>query len=175
VLPGEHDASLDGGRAFADAFGDTRWAFEHGGVHFVGVDNASDPKGGLGAAQLAWLSARVDEAGSAPLVVFAHRPLFPLAPAWDWHTPDGDQALAILARHPRATVFYGHIHQASLVKTGTTTHVSTRALVFPLPAPMSVPEKKPLPWDPAAADHGLGYRGIVLAYGNALWIERALA
>jgi hypothetical protein len=39
---------------------------------------------------------------------------------------------------------------------------------------MSVPEKKPLPWDASAPDHGLGYRGIVLEGGSPLWVDRAL-
>jgi 3',5'-cyclic AMP phosphodiesterase CpdA len=175
AIPGEHDASLDRGAVFQEVFGPTHWAFEHRGVYFIGLDNASDPKGGLGEAQLAWLDAEVARVPrSAQLVVFAHRPLFPLAQAWDWFTGDGEKAIAILEQHPGTTVFYGHIHQANLARTGATTHVSGRSLVFPLPAPMSVPEKKPLPWDAAAADHGLGYRGLVLEGGAPLWVDRAL-
>jgi 3',5'-cyclic AMP phosphodiesterase CpdA len=175
AIPGEHDASLDRGAAFTEVFGPTHWAFEHRGVYFIGIDNASDPKGGLGDEQLAWFAAEVAKVpASAQLIVFAHRPLFPLAQSWDWFTGDGDKAIAILEQHPGTTVFYGHIHQANLAKTGATTHVSSRALVFPLPAPNSVPEKKPLPWDASAADHGLGYRGIVLEHSAPLWVDRAL-
>jgi predicted phosphodiesterase len=175
AIPGEHDASLDRGAAFQEAFGPTHWAFEHRGVYFIALDNASDPKGGLGDAQLAWFDQEVQKVpASARLIVFAHRPLFALAQAWDWYTGDGEKAIAILEHHPGTTVFYGHIHQANLAKTGATTHASVRALVFPLPAPMSVPEKKPLPWDAAAPDHGLGYRGIVLEGGAPLWVDRAL-
>ena len=175
VIPGEHDASLDRGAAFGDVFGATHWAFEHAGVHFIGLDNASDPHGGLGADQLAWFAAEVAKVPAhAQLFVFAHRPLFALAQPWDWYTADGDQAVAILERHPGATVFYGHIHQAHLATTGATTHVASRALAFPMPAPMSVVEKKPLPWDAAAIDHGIGYRGIVAEGGAPLWFDRAL-
>jgi 3',5'-cyclic AMP phosphodiesterase CpdA len=175
AIPGEHDASLDRGAAFQEAFGPTHWAFEHRGVYFIGIDNASDPKGGLGDEQLAWFDQEVGKVpAGARLIVFAHRPLFALAQNWDWYTGDGEQAIAILEKHPGATVFYGHIHQANLAKTGSTTHASVRALVFPLPAPMSVPEKKPLPWDASAPDHGLGYRGIVLEGGAPLWVDRAL-
>ena len=39
-------------------------------------------------------------------------------------------------------------------------HHASRSLVFPLPAPLSVPKKAPLPWDERAADHGLGYREV---------------
>jgi len=175
AVPGEHDASLDRGAAFQDAFGPTHWAFEHRGVSFIGLDNASDPKGGLGDEQLAWFEQEVGKVpAAARLIVFAHRPLFALAQSWDWYTGDGEKAIAVLEKHPGATVFYGHIHQANLAKTGSTTHASVRALVFPLPAPLSVPDKKPLPWDASAADHGLGYRGIVLEGGAPLWVDRAL-
>ena len=172
VIPGEHDASLDQGAAFRDVFGPTHWSFEHRGVHFIGLDNAG---GALGEAQLAWLAAEVAKVpASAQLLVFAHRPLFSLQESWDWYTDDGPRALALLEQHPGATVFYGHIHQAHLARTGSTTHVATRALAFPMPAPGSQPEKKPLPWDPQALDHGVGYRGVVLEGAQPLWLDRAL-
>jgi 3',5'-cyclic AMP phosphodiesterase CpdA len=175
AVPGEHDASLDRGAAFQAVFGATRWSFEHRGVYLIGLDNASDPKGGLGDDQLAWLEAEVAKVpANAQLLVFAHRPLFSLAEPWDWYTADGERALGILDKHPGATVFYGHIHQTNLARTRATWHVSGRALVFPLPAPMSVPEKKPLPWDGNALDHGVGWRGIALDGGAPVWIDRAL-
>ncbi|TMG77961.1 MAG: metallophosphoesterase, partial [Betaproteobacteria bacterium] len=40
-MPGEHDASLDNGKAFQEFFGRTRYSFEHKGVHFIVVDNVS--------------------------------------------------------------------------------------------------------------------------------------
>lgn len=39
LMPGEHDASLDAGAAYREIFGDTHYAFDHKGVHFVVVDN----------------------------------------------------------------------------------------------------------------------------------------
>ena len=106
--------------------------------------------------------------------MFTHRPLFALAQPWDWFTQDGERALAILDRHPNTTVFYGHIHQALIHKTNAILHVSTRSLVFPLPAPMSQPTKAAVPWDAAAVDHGLGYRSIALEGTQPIWGERAL-
>lgn len=160
-IPGEHDASLDNGEAYREFFGETHYAFEHKGVHFIALDNVSDPGSILGTAQLAWLEKAVASVPqTAPLVVFAHRPLFPLFPAWEWHTQDGEQAIAILEKHPNVSVFYGHIHQENVHQTGQITHRAARSLVFPLPAPGSVPKKAPLPWDPQSADHGLGYRQI---------------
>jgi 3',5'-cyclic AMP phosphodiesterase CpdA len=175
VIPGEHDAAADRGAAFQAVFGATHQAREHKGVAMIALDNTSDPKGALGDEQLAWLDREVGKvAADRPLLVFVHRPLFPLAQAWDWYTPDGDRALAILDRHPRTTVFYGHIHQAHVKKTNAILHVATRSLVFPLPAPGSQPAKAPLPFDADAVDHGLGYRGIAMASGELTSLERAL-
>jgi 3',5'-cyclic AMP phosphodiesterase CpdA len=160
-IPGEHDASLDNGAAYRELFGETHYRFEHKGVHFIALDNVSDPASMLGTEQLAWLDQQVASVPkTSPLVVFAHRPLFDLFPAWEWHTKDGAQAIAILEKHPNVNVFYGHIHQENEHRTGRITHRAARSLVFPLPAPGSVPKKAPLPWDPASVDHGLGYREV---------------
>src|SRR5207344_53232 len=56
-IPGEHDAALDNGKAFTEFFGPTHYTFEHKGVHFIVLDNVSDPGAQLGDAQLAWLAA----------------------------------------------------------------------------------------------------------------------
>jgi hypothetical protein len=165
-LPGEHDAAPDRGEAYREAFGEPTYAFDHKGVHFVALDNVSLPGGALGDAQLAWLEADLARLpADTPLVVLAHRPLFPLFPEWEWTTRDGSRALDLLARREAATVFYGHIHQEHHLTTGRVAHHAARSLVFPLPAPGSVPKKAPLPWDPASPDHGLGWRSVFLADG----------
>lgn len=160
-IPGEHDAGPDGGEAYRELFGETHSSFDHGGVHFTLLDNVSLPGSRIGDAQIEWLAndlARVDP--STPLVVLAHRPLFELFPAWDWTTADGDRALALIQNNPRATVFYGHIHQEHHFTTGSVQHHAARSLIFPLPAPGSVPKKAPLPWNAAASEHGIGYRAV---------------
>ena len=165
-LPGEHDAAADAGAAFQENFGVMHQSFDRKGVHFVTLDNVSDPKGLIGAAQLDWL--RQDLAGLAatqPVVLFTHRPLFDLKPDWDWFTGDGAQAVALLDRFTSATVFYGHIHQENHHKTGNVTHISARSAMYPLPAPGAQPKKAPLPWDPAAADHGIGWRTVEAGAG----------
>ena len=43
-MPGEHDASLDSGKAFQEFFGATHYTFDHKGVHFIALDNVSDPR-----------------------------------------------------------------------------------------------------------------------------------
>jgi hypothetical protein len=160
-MPGEHDASLDRGAAYKEFFGDTFYAFDHKGVHFIAVDNVSDPGARIGDEQLAWMKA--DLAGrpaDSPIVVLTHRPLFDLEPRWDWATRDGAQAVAILMKYPKVTVFYGHIHQEHHHMTGHIAHHSARSLIFPLPAPGSQPARTPLPWDPAQPNRGLGFREV---------------
>ena len=56
-MPGEHDASLDRGKAFKEFFGETHYTFDHKGVHFIVLDNVSDPAAQIGDEQLAWLAA----------------------------------------------------------------------------------------------------------------------
>jgi 3',5'-cyclic AMP phosphodiesterase CpdA len=167
-LPGEHDAAPDRGEAFRDVFGDTRWTFDHGGIHFVGLDNVSAPGSVVGEEQREWLKRDLARlARTQPIVVFAHRPLFALYPEWEWHTQDGPEVLDALAAYENVTVFYGHIHQEHHHVTGRIAHHAARSLVFPLPAPGSVPKRQPLPWDSAAKDHGLGFRQVQIANGTS--------
>ncbi len=160
-IPGEHDASLDNGRAFKEMFGPTRYTFDHKGVHFIVLDNVSDPGAQLGDEQLAWLSADLSkQAKDARIVVFTHRPLFDLYPQWDWATRDGAKAVDLLMPYANVTVFYGHIHQENHHMTGHIAHHSARSLIFALPAPASQPKRTPLAWDAARPYDGLGFREI---------------
>jgi len=75
-MPGEHDASLDNGKAFQEFFGATRYTFDHKGVHFIVLDNVSDPRASIGDDQLAWLASELkQQKPAAPIVVFTPRPL----------------------------------------------------------------------------------------------------
>ncbi|RFP21991.1 metallophosphoesterase [Duganella sp. BJB488] len=160
-LAGEHDASLDNGAAFHEFFGPSNYSFDHKGVHFVAIDNVSDPGARIGEAQLAWLKADLDkQAKDARIVVLTHRPLFDLAPKWDWATRDGEQAMALLMPYSNVTVFYGHIHQENHHMSGHIAHHAAKSLIFPLPAPGSQDKRTPLPWDPAAPGRGLGFREV---------------
>jgi len=159
-MPGEHDASLDNA-AFKEFFGPTHYTFDYKDVHFITLDNVSDPRANLGDEQLQWLAQDLAKhKNNQRIVVFAHRPLFDLAPAWDWATPDGGKAIDMLTRFDHAVVFYGHIHQENHHMTGNIAHHSAQSLMFPLPAPMSVPKKGPIPWDASAPYKGLGFRQI---------------
>jgi hypothetical protein len=160
-MPGEHDASLDRGKAFMEFFGETHYTFDHKGVHFIVLDNVSDPAAILGEQQIAWLKqdlAKLDKA--QPIVVFTHRPLFDLYPDWDWATRDGAQAVDALMPYQNVTVFYGHIHQENHHMTGHIAHHSAKSLIFPLPAPGSQPKRAGIPWDPSAPFRGLGWRSV---------------
>jgi hypothetical protein len=167
-MPGEHDASLDRGAAYQEFFGAGHYTFDHGGVHFVALDNVSDPGARIGDEQLQWLRADLAPRDhTAPIVVLTHRPLFDLAPKWDWATRDGAQALAILMPFSNVTVFYGHIHQEHHQMTGHIAHHSAKSLIFALPAPGSQDKRTPQAWDAAQPYKGLGWRGIVAGAGHA--------
>jgi 3',5'-cyclic AMP phosphodiesterase CpdA len=162
-LPGEHDAAKDTGAAFKEHFGATHYAFDHKGVHFVALDNVSDPEGAVGAAQIDWLARDLKKAGrDRRIVVLAHRPLFDLYPEWEWSTKDGAKVIDVLLGYPHVTVFYGHIHQEHHHTTEQIAHHAAKSLVFALPAPGSVPKKAPAAWDPAAPFKGLGYRRVAV-------------
>ena len=64
------------------------------------------------------------------------------------------------SRIKHVTVFYGHIHQEHHHKTGHIEHHSAMSLMFPLPAPGSVPKRAPLPWDETQPYRGLGWRDV---------------
>ena len=160
-MPGEHDAALDWGKAYQEFFGATRYTFDHKGVHFIVLDNVSDPRARLGDAQLQWLDADLKkQKANAKIVVFTHRPLFDLYPQWDWATADGSQATKILMQQANVTVFYGHIHQEHHHMTGHIAHHAAKSLIFPLPAPGSQPKRVPVPWNAAAPYKGLGFREV---------------
>ena len=160
-MPGEHDASLDHGKAFKEFFGATNYTFDHKGVHFLTLDNVSDPGAAIGADQLGWLAADLErQPKDARIVVFTHRPLFDLYPQWDWATADGAKAIEILQRRDNVTVFYGHIHQEHHHVTGHIEHHAAKGLMFALPAPGSQLKRTPVPWDPAAPYKGLGFREV---------------
>ena len=160
-IPGEHDASLDNGKAYKEFFGAPNYTFEHKGVHFIVLDNVSDPGAKLGDEQLAWLAEDLKkQARDARIVVFAHRPLFDLYPQWDWATRDGAKAVELLMPYENVTVFYGHIHQENHHMTGHIAHHSAKSLIFALPVAGSQPKRTPVPWDAAQPYQGLGFREV---------------
>lgn len=169
-MPGEHDASLDRGAVYRELFGDTHYSFDHKGVHCVVLDNVSDPGARIGEDQLAWLRADLAPLGKeTPIVVFTHRPLFDLAPQWDWATRDGAQAVEMLMPYANVTVFYGHIHQAHHHQTGHIAHHAATSLIFPLPDQRAspAPEQCMKPLHGMAMLLGLGGAAMGIVAGTA--------
>src|SRR5262249_40580790 len=118
-MAGGHDAPLGPGGAYHEFFCDLHYTFDHKGVHFIVLDNVSDPMAAVGEQQLRWLQADLKQMkNDARIVVLTHRPLFDLAPEWDWATRDGAAVIDALMPHPNVTVLYGHIHQEHHHMTG---------------------------------------------------------
>src|SRR4029077_17470520 len=109
--------------------------------------------------QLQWRAADLkQQPQDANIVVLTHRPLFDLAPAWDWATRDGAQAIDLLMPYATVPGFYGHLPQETTHMTGHIAPHSAKSLIFPLPAPGSQPKRDPIKWDPAQPYKGLGFR-----------------
>jgi len=153
-VPGEHDVVDEGtGKAYLERYGKGArgagwYSFDQNGVHFVGLVNVVNLKAGgmgnLGADQLAWLADDLRaKSASTPIVVFAHIPLWTVAPEWGWGTEDSTQALALLKRFGSVTVLNGHIHQIMQKVEGNVIFHTARSTAFPQPAPGTAPSPGP--------------------------------
>ena len=159
TIPGEHDAGLDGGALYREIFGETSYAFDHRGIHFVALDNVSRAKPEVGPEGLAWLKRDLARfPATAPIVVFTHRPLFDLKPEWEWFTRDGDEVMSALAPFENVTVLYGHIHREDVHVQGHTRHLAARSLAWAFPDPAAASERKPIPFDRDRPFRNLGLR-----------------
>jgi 3',5'-cyclic-AMP phosphodiesterase len=152
--PGEHDILDPATRtAYLERFGKGAtgggwYSFDHGGVHFVSLVNVVDLKknglGSLGAEQIAWLDDDLKgKSASTPIILFAHMPLWMIAPEWGWGTEDSAQALALLSHFGSVTVLNGHIHQLMQKVEGNVTFHTARSTAFPQPAPGTAPSPGP--------------------------------
>lgn len=175
-IPGENDAGLDAGAMYKSIFGTSNFSFEHKNVHFVALDNVSDPNGLIGDDQLQWMRADLEKLDKGqPIVVFAHRPLFDLYPAWDWATKDGAKAIDILTPYKNVSVFFGHIHQELHQMTGNIAHHASESLIFPFPLAGSQPKRTPVPWDPAHPFKQLSFRTAQTEGSNLKLITNPIA
>jgi 3',5'-cyclic AMP phosphodiesterase CpdA len=176
-VPGEHDILENDGRSFLDRHGKGTqgagwYSFDAQGVHFVGLVNVVDLKGGglgnLGAAQLDWLRRDLaDRTASTPIVVFAHIPLWTVYADWGWGTEDGAQALALLARFGSVTVLNGHIHQVMQKVEGNVAFHTARSTAFPQPAPGTAPSPGPMAVPPGRLRSVLGTTNVKLVRTDA--------
>lgn len=161
MVPGEHDAGLDGGALYREVFGETSYSFDHRGIHFVALDNVSRAKPEVGPERIAWLRKDLSRfPATAPVVVFTHRPLFDLKPEWEWFTRDGDEVMNVLAAHENVTVLYGHIHREDLLVKPHVRHCAARSLAWAFPDPAGAAPKKPLPFDKDHPFRNLGLRQV---------------
>jgi Icc protein len=153
-VPGEHDVLEDDGRSYLQRFGKgtqgTGWySFDQNGVHFVGLVNVVNLRAGglgsLGGEQLEWLEKDLARlAGSTPIVVFAHIPLWSVYPEWGWGTDDSERALSHLKRFGSVSVLNGHIHQVMQKIEGHVTFHTAMSTAFPQPAPGAAPSPGPM-------------------------------
>src|SRR5450759_5194725 len=101
-VPGEHDIIDPEIKLYKERYGrGTKgpgyYSFDANGVHFMGLVNVANLKGGgmgsLGEEQLKWIEDDLKgKSASTPVVVFAHIPLWALYPQWGWGTEDSAQA-----------------------------------------------------------------------------------
>jgi 3',5'-cyclic AMP phosphodiesterase CpdA len=153
-VPGEHDFLDPDRKIYVQRYGrgtkGAGWySFDANGVHFVGLVNVFDLKGGgmgdLGAEQLEWLEDDLKgRSASTPIVLFAHIPLWTIYPDWGWGTDDAAQALSYLKRFGSVTVLNGHIHQIMQKVEGNVTFHTARSTAFPQPAPGQAPSPGPM-------------------------------
>lgn len=129
AVPGNHDRRDTLRAAFlASGFHDARTPFCAGvaegfPLRLIGLDSSvpGAPHGEIGAAQLAWLEARLAERPDAPTLAFVHHPPMRTGirhmDVQNLH--DGDALLALLARHPQVLhLACGHVHRAIAATLG---------------------------------------------------------
>jgi 3',5'-cyclic AMP phosphodiesterase CpdA len=176
-VPGEHDIiDEERGKAYLERYGKGSkgagwYSFDDHGVHFVGLVNVVDLKGGglgnLGAEQLAWLEADLKgKSDSTPIVVFAHIPLQVVYKEWGWGTEDGMQALNLLKRFGSVTVLNGHIHQLVQKVEGNMTFHTAMSTAFPQPAPGSAPSPGPKVVPADQLRNNLGLSSVTVVQGK---------
>src|ERR1700761_9134263 len=103
-VPGEHDFLDPDRKIYVQRYGGGTkgagwYSFDANGVHFIGLVNVFNLKGGgmgdLGTDQLEWLEDDLKgRSASTPIVLFAHIPLWSIYPEWGWGTDDSAQALS---------------------------------------------------------------------------------
>jgi 3',5'-cyclic AMP phosphodiesterase CpdA len=177
-VPGEHDIiDAEPGASYKQRFGQKAkgsgyYSFDQNGVHFVGLVNVANLKGGglgsLGVDQLAWLDDDLKaKSASTPIVVFAHIPLWTVYEKWGWGTDDGAQVLGLLKRFGSVTVLNGHIHQIVQKVEGNVTFHTARSTAFPQPAPGTAPSPGPMKVPDDKLRGLLGIAEVNYKVGNA--------
>jgi len=176
-VPGEHDVlDEERGKSYLGRYGKNAkgagWqSFDLKGVHYIGLVNVLDLKGGglgnLGAEQLEWLEKDVRGlSSSTPIVVFAHIPLWTVYPEWGWGTEDGAKALSLLKKFGSVTVLNGHIHQIMQKVEGNIAFHTARSTAFPQPAPGTAPSPGPMKVPAGELRNYLGIASVTYLENN---------
>src|SRR6202158_3120376 len=118
-VPAEHDIIDPEIKLYKERYGrGTKgpgyYSFDANGVHFMGLVNVANLKGGgmgsLGDEQLEWIENDLKKrSASTPIVVFAHIPLWTVYPQWGWGTEDSARALGYMKRFGSGDLHNWHI------------------------------------------------------------------
>jgi len=175
-VPGEHDIIDEDAKLYRERYGqgskgDGWYSFDAGGVHFVGLVNVKNLRAGgmgaLGEDQLKWLADDLNgKSKSAPVVLFAHIPLWVVYETWGWGTDDGARALEMLKGFGSVTVLNGHIHQVMQKVEGNVAFHTARSTAFPQPAPGSAPSPGPMKVADDKLRSLLGIRNVTFKRGD---------
>ena len=177
-VPGEHDIiDQEPGRLYKERYGKNAkgagwYSFDQNGVHFIGLVNVANLKGGglgsLGDEQLAWLAADLKgKPTSTPIVVLAHIPLWTVYEKWGWGTEDGAKALELMKGFGSVTVLNGHIHQVVQKVEGNVTFHTARSTAFAQPAPGTAAAPGPMKVEDDKLRTVLGIADITYKVGTS--------
>jgi Icc protein len=118
AVRGEGDCDPRSAGAWIRRYGEPRFSWVYGGVHFLGLDTAwhPSPQGPIfeiGAEQRRWLARELAGVDSAtPLVIVSHAPLARLFHPWQQWTMDAPEIAPLLARFRQVLCLHGHTHAA---------------------------------------------------------------
>ncbi|MCX5749005.1 MAG: metallophosphoesterase [Candidatus Saganbacteria bacterium] len=109
---GNHDVQYLGRQIFMATFGSTYYSWDHGGYHFICLDNVRP--NGLGSLQYSWLKKDLSLNKDKPKFIFMHKPLFDISGSFPEEVmfPRAQAAslTAIFKKNKVKAVFCGHVH-----------------------------------------------------------------
>lgn len=148
VVPDSVSTAFDHGATFTQTLGPTHYSFDAKGVHFVVLDDVSDPNGALGDTQLGWLRADLGERDAAdPIVVFAGRPLLEASAPAGAAGADSTAALQLLGRFRSVSTFYATPEPQVYVSTSRIGAYATAALGYSEPVADTSPRSMRIAWN----------------------------
>jgi 3',5'-cyclic AMP phosphodiesterase CpdA len=149
TVPGNHDVGQkhtpDGKGSvtsetvdrWKQTFGSDRFAFEHGGCTFIGIDNVFLGSGiPEEAEQVEWFSELVEDADGSRIFVFCHYPFFLRDPAeteggyWTVENPAKQEWLDLFRESEVSAVWAGHLHRFNEVFWNGISFITTPGTSF---------------------------------------------